>query len=349
MSAISSEMRPLSSVKLPKNWNKGISCGFSPFDELLGNMAGVYGARPGSVLLLSAPPGTGKSRLSLTVGNLMVQNNEDFRCGYFPGEQSVAAAAVMGKTMEIEFNENFLAATETSWEAIKAHTLKYKLNVIIIDSFPMIDFEPSESGKPLDTKQKSNAIKTFAEDNGIFVILINHTNRKGERGGRNELLHLVDIAYTLRKVSGNEAYGNLNVVEFISEKNRDGSPISRAFPFNGKWDLSYPMELASSDGDSGGSNLDLEEKKNERKNLLIDMILEKGKLEREEIENNSFVFPGVAASGVISMLRDLASEGRVNVTHVPKKGKGRPQIKGWTVNDAPESDESEDSTAESAE
>lgn len=342
-------MQALSNVKLPKHWDKGISCGFPAFDELMGNMAGVYGARPGSVMLLSAPPGTGKSRLTLTVGNLMVQNNEDFRVGYFPGEQSVSAAAVMGKTMEIDFNDNFLAVTETSWEAIKTNAIKYKLNVIIIDSFPMIEFEPSESGKPLDTKQKTNSIKTFAEDNGIFVILINHTNRKGERGGRNELLHLVDIAYTLRKVSGNEAYHNLNVVEFISEKNRDGSPISRAFPFNGKWDLSYPMELASSDGDSGGSNLDLEERKTERKNTLIDMISERGGLEREEIENNSFSFPGVAASGVFSMLRDLASENRVIVSYFPKKGKGRRQIKGWTVNDTLESVESEDSTEETAE
>ena len=59
----------------------------------------------------------------------------------------------------------------------------------------------------------------------------------------------------------------------------------------------------------------------------------------EKSENNSFVFPGVAASGVISMLRDLASENRVCVSYVPKKGKGRPQIKGWTVSESPEAEE----------
>jgi hypothetical protein len=327
-------MQSLANIKLPKYWDKGISCGYLAFDELLGNMGESYGARPGSVFLLSAPPGTGKSRLSLTVGNAMVQNNKDFRCGYFSAEQSVVAAAVMGKTMGLEFNENFLATSETDWNRIVSDTMDNNLNMIIVDSFPMIHFEPDENGKHLDTKSKANAIKAFAETNGIFVVLINHANRKGERGGRNELLHLVDIAFTLRKVTGNDAYGNLNVVEFHGEKNRDGAIISRAFPFNGSWALDYPMELASSDGDSGGQNANrsLEDRKEERRQNLIQQISEHGGfLSREELDDGTFTMDGIAASGIITMLRDLVEQ-KILKAHTKSSGKrGRATITKWEL------------------
>jgi KaiC/GvpD/RAD55 family RecA-like ATPase len=339
-------MISLSSVKLPKFWNQGFTCGFPAFDELLGNMAGVYGARPGSVLLLSAPPGTGKSRLSLTIGNQMVKNNPDFKAGYFTGEQSVAAAAIMGKTMEIEFDDNFLAARCREWEQIKKDILDNNLNMVILDSFPMISFELDANGKALDTKAKSDAIKNFAEENGVFVILINHANRRGERGGRNELLHLVDIAYTLRRVLDCEAYDNIAAVEFIPEKNRDGSLIGRAFPFNGKWSLDYPMELASSNGDSGNA-LDggkITEKKNDRKNLILQMILDNGNiLTREEIDNNQFNVPGIATSGVLSLLREMVEE-NILIAKKAKTGKrGMQPIVSWeAVNPMPVETEVED-------
>ena len=339
-------MIPLSSVKLPKFWDKGISCGFPAFDELLGNMAGVYGARRGSVMLLSAPPGTGKSRLSILVGNGMAKNNSDFNVGYYMIEQSIGAAAVIGKVTDITLEDNFLVESDRQWEKIKTAVLEYKLGMIILDSFPMIEFEPDEKGKPLDTKAKTDAIKQFAEENEIFVILINHTNRKGERGGRNELLHLVDISYTLRTVVGSEAYDNLKTVEFIAEKNRDGDTISRAFPFSGKWSLDYPMEIASSDGDSG-SALDggkVAEKKKERKNLILQTILDNGGvLTRETIDNNEFNIPGVATSGVLSLLREMVEENILKAKKAKTGKRGMQPIVSWeAINPMPVETEVED-------
>jgi KaiC/GvpD/RAD55 family RecA-like ATPase len=342
-------MQSLSSIDLPKFWDKGYTCGFPAFDELLGNMASVYGARPGSVLLLSAPPGTGKSRLSLTIGNAMVQENKNFKCGYFSAEQSVAAAAVMGKTMDLEFAEDFLATTQTSWNTIIKETIENKLNMIIIDSFPMIDFPIEEKGKLPDTKSKANTIKQFAETNGVFVLLINHANRQGQRSGRNELLHLVDIAYTLRKSSGNAAYDGMNVVEFIPEKNRDGSLVGRAFPFNGKWDLSCPLELASSDGDMGGTLNDgkVFEKKLARRNSILENIQNLGgTLYREQLDSDEFVIDGLAKSGLMAMLRDLVEEGMLKTKTQNTGSRGKRPIIEWSLTDKYHPTSSEEDTGD---
>lgn len=329
-------MQSLSSITLPKNWNVAIPTGQPAFDELLGNCGNVYGARPGKLILLSAQSGTGKTRLCLTVGDKMIQNDSEIRVGHFTGEQSVMALAIMGKTMGIDFSENFLADSESYWPSIERKIIENNLKVVVIDSFPMLTFPvDSETKKPLDTKAKVGKLADFAATYDLSFILLNHTDKKGNRGGRNELLHLVDVAYTLKMVPDGKGYDGCKVVEFHCDKNREGVPVSRAFPFNGTWDLDCPFELAKSTGnETGEANAGkvAERKAFQRENLLNNINECGGIVRRDDVENGSFEVSGLAKSGILSMLRNLTEEGVLKAVREASNGsRGQPPISHWEM------------------
>jgi hypothetical protein len=339
-------MQSLSSVVLPKNWNVAIPTGHTAFDELLGNCGGVYGARPGKLILLSAQSGTGKTRLCLTIGKEMTNTDLDVRYGHFTGEQSVVALASMGKFMGIDFSENMLADAESYWPSIERKIIEHNLNVVVIDSFPMLSFPvDSESKKALDTKAKVGKLADFAAKYDISFILLNHTDKKGNRGGRNELLHLVDVAYTMKMVPDGKGYDDCKVVEFHCDKNREGSPVSRAFPFNGTWDLECPFELAKSTGnETGEANAGkVAERKAFQRDCLLNNVNEcGGVVHRADVESGAFEVTGMAKSGILSMLRILTEEGVFNAVREPAGGRGQPPISHWTLNET----ETEEQAAE---
>lgn len=338
-------MQSLSSVSLPANWNAAIPTGHHAFDELMGNCGGVYGARPGKLILLSAQSGTGKTRLCLTVGKAMTNSDSDVRYGHFTGEQSVLALAVMGKTMGIDFVDNMLADAESYWPSIERKIIENNLNVVVIDSFPMLSFPvDSETKKAPDTKAKVGLLADFAAKYDISFILLNHTDKKGNRGGRNELLHLVDVAYTMKMVPDGKGYDGCKVVEFHCDKNREGSPVSRAFPFNGVWDLDCPFELAKSTGnETGEANAGkvAERKAFQRESLLKNISECGGTIHRADVESESFAVTGMAKSGILSLLRNLTEEGILTAVREPSGGRGQPPISHWILNETESTEENE--------
>lgn len=328
-------MQSLADIKLPDNWNAAISTGHPAFDELLGNCGGIYGAREGKLILFSAQSGTGKSRLCLKLGNDMTTHDPDVVYGHFTGEQSVSALAIMGKNMGIDFSENMKADSESYWPSIERKIIENNIKVAVIDSFPMLQFPLNEEKKkPYDTKEKVGMIAAFAAKYDLSVILLNHTDKKGNRGGRNELLHLVDVSYTMRGIPDGKGYDGIKVVEFHCDKNREGAPVSRAFPFNGTWDLDTPFELAKSTGnETGEAN---EGKVAERKQFQRDCIISSiedcnGILNREDLENGSFQVEGMAKSGILSMLRIMTDEGVLEAVREKKAGRGQPPIQFWQI------------------
>lgn len=339
-------MQSLSSVSLPVGWNDAISTGHAAFDELLGNTGGIYGARRGKVILLSAQSGTGKTRLCLSFGKGMTENNPDLIYGHFTGEQNNVALAAMGKNMGIQFNERMMADDDCYWPSIERKILEHKLDVVVIDSFPMLSFPMNlETKKQLDTKQKAKMIAKFASDNNVSIILLNHTDKKGNRGGRNELMHLVDVGYTLRSVPGGEAYDNIKVVEFQPEKNREGTPVGRAFPFNGVWDLDTPFELPGNTGNEGGQTNGgkvAQRKEWQKANLISNIIELGGTLDREALDNEEFTVSGMVKSGIIGMLRDLTQKGElIAIRDQNHEGRGQPPIIGWSIPENQEETETE--------
>lgn len=329
-------MQSLSSVTLPAGWNDAIGTGHPAFDELLGNCGGVFGARRGKVVLLSAQSGTGKTRLCLTLGKYFTENDPLIKYGHFTGEQSVVALAAIGKVMNIDFNCNMLADADNYWPSIEAKVKENNLDVVVIDSFPMLSFPINlETKKALDTKQKIGKIAKLAEEQNISVIILNHTDKKGNRAGRNELLHLCDVSYTLRVVPDGKAYDGIKVVEFHPDKNREGTPVARAFPFNGVWDLSSPFELPESTGNEGGQNNNgkvAERKEWQKANLIANITSNGGILNREMLDNGEFTVSGMATSGIIAMLRDMVQSGElIAIRDSNHTGRGQPAIVSWKL------------------
>lgn len=324
-------MQNLSAIVLPENWNDAISTGCSAFDELFGNCGNVYGARRGKIILLSAQSGTGKTRLSLKIGSLMTKINPEIVYGHYTGEQSVIALAIMANSMGIELNSNMLADTSCYWPEIEMKIIQNNVNVVVIDSFPMLQF-PLNNRVPLDTKAKVGLIASFAAKHNISIILLNHTDKRGNRGGRNELLHLVDVAYTMRSVI--DKYDGIKVVEFHCDKNREGSPVSRAFPFSGEWDLENFFELEN--GNSNETGADNESKVAKRKLAIRENLLNAiknlgGVLERACIQDGSFEVENLPTSSLMVLLRNLTEEKILTVTTTNTGNKGTRPIKCWTL------------------
>jgi hypothetical protein len=303
-------MKSLSAVNLPSNWNQAISTGFDSFDELLGNSGGINGARYGKLILLSAQSGTGKTRLCLQVLNSMILHDDSLICGHFTGEQSVESLVIMGKTMGLDFHENLKGDNENGWDIIAKEIIKYELKVVVLDSFPMLTFpRHPETNKELDTKQRIKTIADFAAMHQICIILLNHTDKKGNRAGRNELMHLVDVAYTMRK----NVYDDIKVIEFHSDKMREGSPISRAFPFNGVWDLSMPFALEESKGNETGESNEkkLTNRKATQRQAILDAFTDSPTIFQCDIMDGTFSIDGMFPSSIKNMLKIMMEEGIV--------------------------------------
>jgi hypothetical protein len=326
----------LNNVKQPRNWNKLISTGHPCFDELMGLFDSNMGFRPGSVHCWSAQSGTGKSRLALTVGEKITTVNPNLVYAHFNGETNSAGLDRMTKSMGVELSDNILVSEEMYWPSMAQEIEKANVDLVVIDSWPMVEFPMDvQKKKPMDTKAKIKWVRDFAEEKGICFILLNHTDKGGKRAGRNELLHLVDVHYTL-KAANPKYYDGVRVVELECDKNREAVPVSRAFPFRGVWDLDTPFELKTSTGnDSGQSNVGkVEIRKAVQRETLIENIKECGGfVHKSDIENESFSVDGLMPSGIISLLKVLAEEGIVKTELGAKVGKGKKPITGWRLDE----------------
>ena len=323
-------MQPINSIQLPADWDKTIPTGFDSFDELLGNTGGVNGARYGKLTLLSAQSGTGKTRLCIQVLDAMARRN-NIIVAHVTSEQSENVVAATAKSMGVDTCDNFLVARENRWEQIEYDCIRNHVKVVVIDSYPMLVFDKVDN-KKLDTKERLEKIAKFAEDYNVQVILLNHTDKAGNRAGRNELMHLVDVAYTMNKSD----YDGIKVIEFHNDKNREGTPVSRAFPFNGIWDLDTPFEIkenedgkgAAATGEQNGGKV-AQRKKAQREAAIRAMHECNGVIARIDVDNGEFTLDGMIPSAIKALFRTLVEEDIFYASH-DKSGKpGKPQINAW--------------------
>lgn len=338
-------MKSLLSIELPKGYGEKIQTGIPAFDEMFGTDQGDYGFVTGKTYLISAPAGTGKSRLALTIMDHITKHDPDVVTGHFTGEQNEFALRKMVNDMGIIPNENLLVAKEDRWENIKRAVIDNNISFLVIDSLPMIinDFpmktdEVTLKRVPMSLKEKMKAISDFAAEYGLVMVLINHTTKGGSWKGSTDIIHLVDVAITMK--ANDKDYEGVKVVEFYGGKNREGVPVNRAFPFNGVWDLEAPFEVASNTGaEGGGMNAG---KVAERKEMHRMMIKEAfanlgGRVSRNQIDSEEFTITGMVKSGILTALRSMVDDGILSAVreHVAGK-KGQPPIVEWTLNEVAE-------------
>ncbi|HPD07973.1 DNA repair protein RadA [Patescibacteria group bacterium] len=184
--------------------------GLIEIDRVLGG-----GLVPGSLILLSGEPGCGKSTLVAQIAQTL---DPQLSIIYISGEES--AQQVKMRLDRLNYQpQKMTFASETNAETIIATAIKYKPQLLIIDSIQTVysDEVPSEPGSVNQIKACTIKLLELAKEYNITVILIGHLTKEGIVAGPKTLEHLVDTVIYLE----NESQHSYSLIR--ASKNRFGS------------------------------------------------------------------------------------------------------------------------------
>jgi len=182
----------------------------SEVDRVLGG-----GLVPGSLILLSGEPGCGKSTLVAQIAQAL---DSQLSIIYISGEES--AQQVKMRLDRLNYQpQKMTFASETNAETIVATAIKYKPQLLIIDSIQTVysDEVPSEPGSVNQIKACTIKFLELAKEYNITIILIGHLTKEGVVAGPKTLEHLVDTVIYLE----NEPQHSYSLIR--ASKNRFGS------------------------------------------------------------------------------------------------------------------------------
>ena len=182
----------------------------SEIDRVLGG-----GLVPGSLVLLSGEPGCGKSTLVAQIAQTL---DPQLSIIYISGEES--AQQIKMRLDRLNYQpQKMTFASETNAETIMATAIKYKPQLLIIDSIQTVysDEVPSEPGSVNQIKACTIKFLELAKEHDITIILIGHLTKEGVVAGPKTLEHLVDTVIYL----DNEPQHSYSLIR--ASKNRFGS------------------------------------------------------------------------------------------------------------------------------
>lgn len=190
-------------IKLPRQGSLDIypdenlnrtKTGWDQIDDLLGG-----GLPDGKVILLTGPPGIGKSTLLIQLASLL-QPSE-----YYASEEDARSVATRARRLSLpSLSQIFCCSTQSVVRALNELRKRRKRKLVIIDSlqgFRFITPEQEDSVEgPLFTQKKThqdvlNIAHEFirvARTVGVSIILVSHINKEGEAAGFKEIEHMVD-------------------------------------------------------------------------------------------------------------------------------------------------------------
>ena len=171
----------LHAISIPRH-----STGYNELDRVLGG-----GLVEGSFILLGGDPGIGKSTLLLQMAGGLAKN--DVTVLYVSGEESVNQSGLRAQRLGVTSSKVHMAA-ESNLEVIRDLALKYKPDVLIIDSIQTV-FLPEISSAPGSVSQVRECaaqLMGLAKGSGISVFLIGHVTKEGQIAGPKVLEHMVD-------------------------------------------------------------------------------------------------------------------------------------------------------------
>ena len=198
-----------------------IITGISEFDRVVGG-----GLVRDSVTILSAPPGTGKSTLSVMIADRMQKLG--YTALYASGEESASQIKSRINRLNLEHLDDMLIVDNGNMDFVIDEVIKYDVDFIILDSiqtFYLNEFLPARAGNPTQVMECANAICNLAKRNNRprIVIAIGQTIKNDELAGSRGLEHLVD---TYIRIEG-ESDDTLRVLYAI--KNRFGNTGETGF------------------------------------------------------------------------------------------------------------------------
>lgn len=184
--------------------------GMGEFDRVLGG-----GMVKGSISILTAPPGTGKSTLILQISQNFAK--QGIPVVYASGEESDTQIKLRSNRILTELSDDVYVMPGHNLEDIFASVDEVKAGLLIVDSIQTctVDYIDGKAGGNAQLLECSERIRKKAKSEGLMVVLIGQMTKKDELAGSRQLEHLVDAVFEF------EAIEELRMLRGI--KNRFGS------------------------------------------------------------------------------------------------------------------------------
>lgn len=169
-------------VKLPARLKTGIA----ELDSVLGG-----GIVEGSAILISGPPGIGKSTLLIQAAASIARQGHV--TAYISGEEAEDQVRLRAQRLDLA-DAPVQLGHETSVRDILTTMAERRAKVLIVDSIQTMISDSTDGGPggPGQIKASGSALIQYAKSNGCAVIIVGHVNKDNELAGPKHLEHMVD-------------------------------------------------------------------------------------------------------------------------------------------------------------
>lgn len=195
--------------------------GIAEFDRVMGG-----GIVRDSVTIITAPPGGGKSTLSLMAAAALAEQGH--RVLYASGEESDSQVKSRADRILPAIAQNIYILADTSMDRVLEAIKEVDPDLIILDSiqtFALAEYLPSRAGNPTQTMECASALVQTAKNKARprAALIIGQMNKSDEIAGLRALEHLVDAVLVL------EGEGADELRCLVATKNRFGSTGEMGF------------------------------------------------------------------------------------------------------------------------
>lgn len=185
----------------------------------------------GSVLLISGPPGVGKSTLLAHVADKVCQN---ISVAYISGEESISQVSARFLRLGIVSGVDIAYSTDVNSILKTIQSKKYQL--LIIDSIQTITDNTSSlaASSPMQISQIAMKLIHNAKSHGVSLIIVGQITKDGLIAGPKLLEHMVDVVLNINSdiISGliavkstKNRYGNTDEMALYKQTNSGLEPI----------------------------------------------------------------------------------------------------------------------------
>lgn len=176
---------------------KRIVTGIEEFDRVMGG-----GMVPDSLNLLCAPPGCGKSTLSIMVADKML--GLGYNVLYASGEESASQIKNRADRLQLKYTDDMYIVDNSSFDFVLAEVQKYDIDFVIVDSintFYINELLPAKQGNPVQTNGVVNAMKDLCkqQDRPRCALVIDQMTKDGQMAGNRFVEHIVDSCLFLEQ------------------------------------------------------------------------------------------------------------------------------------------------------